>query len=122
MHCTQAKAQALKHLDAQAAVQKELASLQSAHAGLHAEHTRAQTELAVAEERLAGLQDLQLSHDGLQVRTAIPGLSSMGESEWPASMCLADPPRRPSSSGLLWEAAQPMTFLLPFKGHKFNAW
>ena len=61
-----------EHLDgAGRAGQKELASLQGAHAGLQAEHARAQAELAVAEERLSGLQDLQLSHDGLQVRPAI---------------------------------------------------
>ena len=56
-----------EHLDGQASAQKALASLQSAHAGLQAEHTRAQAELAVAAERVSGLQDLQLSHDGLQV-------------------------------------------------------
>ena len=41
--------------------------LRSVHAGLQAEHAHAQAELAVAEERLSGLQDLQLRHDGLQV-------------------------------------------------------
>ena len=73
-----------EHLDAQAAVQKELASLQSAHAGLQAEHTRSQAELAVAEERLSNLQGLQLSHDGLQVRLSSSCLSSIVQDEWHA--------------------------------------
>ena len=41
--------------------------LKSMHVGLQAEHALVQARLAVAEERLSGLQDLQLRHDGLQV-------------------------------------------------------